>query len=238
MGLFRKIKSFFSGSFGIASVDRNDSTETKIFNPYIDSDAISGLSTAYLKLENKFGMKSTGKCGICVKDVNLEAFEKMKKEVQDFLAIASNEQKKEQVSFSFETLLDEYHYLWFILKGNSIEDLVAGINAVGDTIHEKGFSRQLLGAVFEFTRGYEGTISEMEKSGLDSEKNMENTNQYLIYNYKTDTFYPFVPEGPVLTNGRRKRNNQMEFDIMKEITDEIPIQKDYTQWYPIWNIPL
>lgn len=239
MSLFSKMKLFFSRIFSI-SPDKEVSAEIKISNPYIDSDAISSLSVASIKLENKFGIKSTGKCAICVKDVNLDSFNEMKNYVENFLGIVSNEQKKEQIPFSFESFLDEYNYLWFILKGKKIEDLVAGINAVGDTIHEKGFSRQLLGAVFEFTSGYEEISPEIKKTDLGNIGNIygENRNAYLIYNYKTDKFYPFVPIGPVLKNGKRKRDNQMEFDIMNEISKEIPFQKDYSQWYPIWNIPL
>ncbi len=237
MNLFRKIKLFFSSIIGSGSKGEDVSVETRVFNPYIDSDAISSLSTASIEMENKFGIKSTGKCGICVKDVNINSFDEMKKNIEDFLAIASNEQRKEQISFSFESLLDEYNYLWFILKGRSIEDVVAGINAVGDTIHEKGFSRQLLGAVFEFTSGYSIGSKKINASDNHENLNNENRNVYIIYNYKTDNFYPFVPIGPLMEKGKRKRDNEMEFNIMREISEVVPFQKDYTKWYPIWNIP-
>jgi len=113
---------------------------------------------------------------------------------------------------------------------------VAGINAVGDTIHEKGFSRQLLAAVFEFTSGYENR-NEETRNFVEGMQVNNKASQYLIYNYKRDNFYPFVPTGTISQNGKRKRDNQMEVKIMKEISNEIPFEEDLSRWYPIWNIP-
>ena len=234
MNFLRNVKVFFR-KWVKGDSHFSDSSENKISNSYIDSESISSLSSASLKLESNLGIKSTGRCGICVKDVNLESFNDMKKYIENFLGIASDEKKYENLSFSFNSFLDEYNYLWFILNGQKIEDVVAGINAVGDTIHDKGFSRQLLAAVFEFTTGYENRNDE---GGNVVERIEDNrASQYLIYNYKSDNFYPFVPTGTKSQNGKRKRDNQMEVKIMKEISNEIPFEEDLSRWYPIWNIP-
>ena len=74
----------------------------------------------------------------------------MKQYVDDFLKIASDK-KRNDFDITFRSLIDEYGYLWFILVGKSLEDIVAAINAIGDTVHERGFSVQLLANVFEFT---------------------------------------------------------------------------------------
>jgi hypothetical protein len=96
-----------------------------------------------------------------------------------------------------------------------MEDLLAGISAVGDTIDEKGFSNQLLAAVFEFT-------------------NDRNKKQYLIYNYKRNSFYPFVP----VDGSQKTRNTEEEMKMMATIGDEVPLEKDMTLWYPLWDLPL
>lgn len=235
MNFFHNVRVFFT-KLVKGNSHFYDSTENKISNSYIDSDSITSLSSASLKLESNLGIKSTGRCGICVKDVNLESFNDMKKYVENFLGIATDEKKNENLSFSFNSFLDEYNYLWFILNGQKIEDVVAGINAVGDTIHEKGFSRQLLAAVFEFTSGYENRNEEV-RNVVEAIEHNNKTSQYLIYNYKRDNFYPFVPSGTTSQTGKRKRDNQMEVKIMKEISKEIPFEEDLSQWYPIWNIP-
>ena len=231
MNFFKKIRDFFGLKQRSSKYGSPDVTLT---NPYIDSEAISSLALASKKLDSNLGMKSTGRCGICVKDVSVQSFHEMKKYIENFLGIASDKKNEKRMSFSFESLLDDYNYLWFILKGNGIEDLVTGINAIGDTVHEKGFSRQILAAVFEYTSGYENVRSEDHDT---YEVEDQNKYQYLIYNYKTDNFYPFVPALSKI-NDERRRDNNLELKIMEEISNEIPFEKDLSLWYPIWNIPL
>ncbi len=117
------------------------------------------------------------------------------------------------------------------------------INAIGDTIHERGYSRQLLAAIFEFTSGYNVGGDGPGMDNVNTAVNDNNENQFLIYNYKIDKFYPFVPllstadiEGNGLRN-KRKRNYEQELKIMEQIKDELPLEKEVKLWYPIWNMP-
>ena len=50
-----------------------------------DSDAISTLSSVYISLGSKLGLKSTGRCGICVERINEVQFEKLKSYIEKFL---------------------------------------------------------------------------------------------------------------------------------------------------------
>lgn len=222
MGLFSRIWRIVSNRSKSGNTKDEDSTIT---NSATDFNAISSLSSAMVKLDNNLGLKSTGKCAICVKDVDIQSFEEMKRYIQDFLGVATN---KETIGFdiTFSSLIDNYGYFWFILKGE-VEDIVAALNGIGQTIHEKGFSKQLLAAAFEFTDGYA--------------KNGDGNLQYLIYNFKLDKFYPFVPiatASNIELDNRKKRDNEKELKIMKEIGDEIPFEKKLSLWYPIWNIPI
>lgn len=222
MGLFNRIWRIVSNRSKSGNTKDEDSTIT---NSATDFNAISSLSSAIVKLDNNLGLKSTGKCAICVKEVDIQSFEEMKRYIQDFLGVATN---KETIGFdiTFSSLIDNYGYFWFILKGE-VEDIVAALNGIGQTIHEKGFSKQLLAAAFEFTDGYA--------------KNGDDNLQYLIYNFKLDKFYPFVPiatASNIELDNRKKRDNEKELKIMKEIGDEIPFEKKLSLWYPIWNIPI
>jgi hypothetical protein len=204
--------SFFKKLWGTidSNVDIHKTQTTKT-----DSDAIFSLSSAYITLESKLGLKSTGRCAICVKNVNSPGFSEMQQYIQNFL----NTAMKADFDISFHTSVDNYGYLWIVLTGKTIEGIVAAINAVGDTINEKGFSNQLLAAVFELTSGY-NTL-------------------YLIYNYKLDKFYPFVPTGRGGgAEGPKRRNNEEEVKIMEAISNEIPFEKDLSFWYPIWDLPI
>ena len=187
---------------------RSDET-TK--NTEADFDAINSLSSAYIALETKLQLKSTGRTAICIKRANTPQFNEIKQEIQKFL-----EASKADFELTFRTVVDPYDYLWIIILSKTIEDNVAAITSIGDTIEEKGFSDRLLASVFELNNG--------------------TTNEYLIYNYKLDKFYPFVP----INEQQKQRNHSEELKIMSALADEkkLPFEKEMSKWYPIWNIPV
>jgi hypothetical protein len=176
-----------------------------------DFDAINSLSSAYVTLETKLNLTSTGRTAVCIKRASAQEFNEMKQEIEKFL-----EASKADFDLSFRAVVDPYDYLWIVILSKTIEDNVAVITAIGDTIDQKGFSDRLLASVFEFNNG---TLIE-----------------YLIYNYKIDKFYPFVP----INEQQKQRNHSEELKIMSALIDEkkLPFEKDMSRWYPIWNIPV
>ena len=176
-----------------------------------DLDAINSLSSAYVTLETKLNLTSTGRTAVCIKRASAQEFNDMKQEIEKFL-----EASKADFDLSFRAVVDPYDYLWIVILSKTIEDNVAVITAIGDTIDQKGFSDRLLASVFEFNNG---TLIE-----------------YLIYNYKIDKFYPFVP----INEQQKQRNHSEELKIMSALIDEkkLPFEKDMSRWYPIWNIPV
>jgi len=187
---------------------RSSNTSKKI---EADFDAINSLSSAYITLETKLSLKSTGMTAVCIKRTNIPQFNEMKQEIEKFL-----EASKADFEFTFRTVVDPYDYLWIIILSKTIEDNVAVITSIGDTIEEKGFSDRLLASVLELNNG--------------------TTNEYLIYNYKLDKFYPFVP----INEQQKRRNHGEELKIMSALADEkkLPFEKEMSCWYPIWNIPV
>jgi hypothetical protein len=176
-----------------------------------DFDAINSLSSAYIELETKLNLKSTGRTAICIRRANTPQFNEMKQEIEKFL-----EASKVDFELTFRTVVDPYDYLWIIILSKTIEDNVAAITSIGNTIEEKGFSDRSLASVFELNNG--------------------TTNEYLIYNYKLDKFYPFVP----INEQQKQRNHSEELKIMSVLADEkkLPFEKEMSKWYPIWNIPV
>lgn len=179
-----------------------------------DSDAISTLSSVYISLGSKLGLKSTGRCGICVERINEIQFEKLKSHIKKFLDTI----KETVFDLSYSIPVgNNRDYFWIIIDANSIEDNVACIIAVGEIMEQNSFPQQYVSAVFEFSK--DGT---------------EYQPYYLIYNYKLDKFYPFVP----IVNRRNTRNKQEEIKIMKAVKDErLPFEEDMEDWRPIWYLP-
>ena len=173
------------------------------------------LSSAYITLEVKLGLKVTGRCALTFKRVSGTFFYQMEQDIRQFL-----DNLKPEFDLTWRIITDAYGYMWIVFEGKRIEDLLAGLTTVSDIVEEKGFSDQLLAAVFEFSSDREvGT-------GRGASQ------QYLIYNYKRNNFYPFVPVG------QKTIDAEQQMKIMATIAEEIPFERDMTLWYPLWDIPL
>jgi hypothetical protein len=189
---------------------RLGNTNSHAKNYQQDSEALFTLSSGQISLESKLNLKCTGKAAISLKSVSGRFFAETMSEVQNFLDVS-----KTDSDLSYQVANDSYGYLWIILQSSEIEDIISAISAVGQTINDRGFSKQLFAAVFQF-----------------SNNNNKTNNRYLIYNYNLNKFYPFVPVN------KNERDKEIEREIMVTIIDEMPIEKDASLWYPIWGLPL
>jgi hypothetical protein len=189
---------------------RLGNTNSHAKNYQQDSEALFTLSSGQISLESKLNLKCTGKAAISLKSVSGRFFAETMSEVQNFLDVS-----KTDSDLSYQVANDSYGYLWIILQSSEIDDIISAISAVGQTINDRGFSKQLFAAVFQF-----------------SNNNNKTNNRYLIYNYNLNKFYPFVPVN------KNERDKEIEREIMVTIIDEMPIEKDASLWYPIWGLPL
>ena len=173
----------------------------------IDSDALFSLSSAHVTLETKLNLRSTGKAAIGLKSVSGRLFAETIEETKHFLDVSKTES-----DLLYKMINDSYGYLWITLQCEKIEDIISGISAVGQIVHDRNFSKQLFAALFQF-----------------SNANNRSNNRYLIYSFALNKFYPFVPVN------KNERDSEIEREIMKTIVDEIPFEKDVSLWYPIWD---
>jgi hypothetical protein len=181
-----------------------------------DSDLIFSLSFSHITLDRKVGLVTTGRCVLVIKTNGGQYFREMEQEVKRFLNTLEAEDSS-SVDLHHDTITDYHGYLWIVLYGKRIEDLLAGLTAVGDLVMERGFSNQMLAAVFQF-------YNERDN----------NQSSFLVYDYKRNKFYPFVP----ISHKRKTRNTTEEMRIMETMADEMPFEKDKDLWYPLWNLPL
>lgn len=181
-----------------------------------DSDIIFSLSSSHITLDTNIGLVTTGRCALVIKTNSGQYFREMQQEVKRFLDAMEREESS-AVDLHHDTITDYHGYLWIVLYAKRIEDLLVGLTAVGDLIIERGFSNQILAAVFQF-------YNERDN----------NQSSFLVYDYKSNKFYPFVP----VDHKRKTRNTTEEIKIMETIVDEIPFEKDRDLWHPLWNLPL
>jgi hypothetical protein len=176
----------------------------------VDSGSLFSLTSARITLETNLNLKSTGKAAIGLKNVSGRLFAEAVEEIKNFLDVS-----KRESDLSYRVISDSYDYMWIVFQSANVEDIISCISAAGEIVHDRGFSKQLFVAMFQF-RNY----------------NSEKTDHYLVYNYATNKFYPFVPLS------KNERDNKIENKIMETIINEMPFERDESLWYPIWNLTL
>jgi hypothetical protein len=181
-----------------------------------DSDLIFSLSSSHIALDMKIGLVTTGRCVLVIKTSGGQYFREMEKEIKRFLDTMEREEYS-SVDLHCDTITDNQGYLWIVLYGKRMDDLLVGVTAVGDLVNERGFSDQIIATAFQF-------YNERDN----------NQSYFIVYDYKSNKFYPFVP----VDHTRKIRNNTEEMKIMETIADEIPFEKDRDLWHPLWDLPL
>jgi hypothetical protein len=181
-----------------------------------DSDLIFSLSSSHIALDMKIGLVTTGRCVLVIKTSGGQYFREMEKEIKRFLDTMEREEYS-SVDLHCDTITDNQGYLWIVLYGKRMDDLLVGVTAVGDLVNERGFSDQIIATAFQF-------YNERDN----------NQSYFIVYDYKSNKFYPFVP----VDHTRKTRNNTEEMKIMETIADEIPFEKDRDLWHPLWDLPL
>jgi PspAB-like protein len=172
-------------------------------------DRLFAMSTAYVTLETSLAIKSRGVAAIVFQPLATADFNSIVKEMEEVVkATASDSGTK------VESSDDTYGFRWLILRGQSFDDLVVGINAVSSALESGGYGERVLCAVFAF--------EDEQRRPL-----------YWIYNYKRGFFYPFVPAG-----GEQQRDTEREFVLKAQIGAELPVEQELERWFPLWGIPI
>jgi hypothetical protein len=189
------------------------------------ADSLFALPSAEVSIETRLGVHSSGKAAVCLHDTDGIEFSNLIEDTKKFLDKSSSnssnnsdatvEGSSSSSSLTYQVTKDAFGYIWIVLQSEKIEDLVAMLNAIGEDTTERGYQSQILAYVFEFSS---------ESSGPDI--------LYLIYNQKQGAFYPFVP----LRN--QTRNTDIELKVFALMKDELPMQKNFELWYPMWDMPL
>ena len=173
------------------------------------ADRLFAMATAYVKLEDELGLKSSGKAAIVFQPLATADFEGIVRDMEEVVR-GTGDETGTQVSASD----DSYGYRWMVLTDPEMEDLVVGVNGVSTAIQAGGYGERLLCAVFAF-------------------REQRGARVYWIYNYKRGAFYPFAPAG-----GDQRRDSERELRLKAQLGAELPWEQDISRWFPLWEIPL
>jgi hypothetical protein len=171
-------------------------------------EALFALPSAAVTMEVELGLKPAGVGAVLFKPLSAGEFVRAENELQELLDLAARES-----SSKLERRSDDYGYEWLIVRDDQFEDLVTTVHLIASELAERGFSEQLLAAVFRFEGG---------KGPL-----------YWIYGYKRGAFWPFVPTGK-----DKERDNAEELELKAKLEQELPIEQDLTRWLALFDAPV
>jgi hypothetical protein len=171
-------------------------------------ERLFALSTAQVTLETELGLKSAGVAAVCFKPLSAGEFARAETDIDELLGIAARDSGSEVRRRS-----DTYGFQWIVIRDPDFEDLVTTVHLVSSELEARGFGAQLLAAEFAF-------------EGADRRV-------YLIYGYKTGTFWPFIPTGK-----DQERDNAEELRLKNELGEELPIEPQLERWFGLFGAPL
>ncbi|MEO8289509.1 MAG: hypothetical protein ABI649_00755 [Gaiellaceae bacterium] len=171
-------------------------------------DKLFALSTAQITLESEVGLKPAGVAAVVFKPLSAGEFMQAERDLDELLGVAARDSGA-KVSRRSDTL----GFQWLVIHDRDFEDLVTTTHLVSSELQDRGFGGQLLAALFAFDGGDHPV--------------------YLIYGYKTGTFWPFVPTGK-----EKERDNAEELKLKAELEQELPMEPDLTRWLALFDAPL
>ncbi len=171
-----------------------------------DLDRLFAIGQAAITLEISLDLRTTGRAAVCFKSIEAGVFDELVHEIEDLLNATSAES-----GTTIRRHDDAMGFSWVIVEDPDLDDLVTTTHVVSQSLEERGYSEQLLCAVFPFD-GAPGPVS-------------------LVYGYKRGSFYPFAPrEG-------KSRDNTLELRVQSMLTHELPLEPELERWYPVWDSP-
>ncbi len=171
-------------------------------------DRLFALSTARITLETELGLKPDRVAAVVFKPLSAGEFMQAERDLDELLGVAASDSGSKVSRRS-----DSFGFQWIVIRDRDFEDLVTTTHLVSSELQARGFGGQLLAATFKF-RGRDDPV-------------------YLIYGYKTATFWPFVPTGK-----EQERDNAEELKLKAELEKELPIEPDLSRWLALFDAPL
>jgi hypothetical protein len=173
-------------------------------------DRLFAISTAYVTLETALSVTSSGAAAIVFQPLPTADFAQIVKDTEELVRATAGDS-----GTKVESSDDTFGFRWLVLRGQSFDDLVVGINAVSGALETGGYGERVLCAVFAFADEQRRPV-------------------YLIYNYKRGSFYPFAPA----PGGDQSRDNERELRLKAQLGAELPFEPELERWFPLWGAPI
>jgi len=223
-------------------------------------DNLFALPGAAVTLQVSAGLVSTRKAGVCFKPPAGQQFAEMQAQIEQLLntpdetptppssgqspaLTAAGGGASPPAALTVRDVSDSFGYRWIVVEGGEIDDLVTHVHMVHSSLEDGGWSTQLLCSVFGFAPGKvdrSSAVPDASLSGLgpppssvgDMDAVSVQSPVYLVYLAKRGTFYPFAPVG------KEKRDTELEMRLRSVLGNDLPVESDLSNWFPIWDLPI
>ena len=171
-------------------------------------DKLFALPSAAITMEADLGLRSDGVAAVVFKPLSAGDFMRAEQEIDELLGVAARDSGSE-----VRRREDKFGFQWLVVRDKDLEDLVTSVHLVSSELESRGFGEQVLVALFRF-KGKDRPV-------------------YLVYGYKTGTFWPFVPTGE-----KQERDNARELELKAKLEKELPVEPDLTKWFALFDAPI
>ena len=173
-------------------------------------DKLFALPSAAVTMDVELGLRSDGVAAVVFKPLSAGDFMRAEQEIDELLGVAArdsgSEVRRREDSFGFQ---------WLVVRDKDLEDMVTSVHLVSSELEARGFGEQVLVALFRF------------------KARNEDRPVYLVYGYKTGTFWPFIHTGE-----DQKRDNAEELRLKNELEKELPMEPQLERWLGLYDAPL
>ena len=173
-------------------------------------DKLFALPSAAVTMDVELGLRTDGVAAVVFKPLSAGDFMRAEQEIDELLGVAArdsgSEVRRREDSFGFQ---------WLVVRDKDLEDMVTSVHLVSSELEARGFGEQVLVALFRF------------------KARNEDRPVYLVYGYKTGTFWPFIPTGE-----DQKRDNAEELRLKNELEKELPMEPQLERWLGLYDAPL
>ena len=171
-------------------------------------DSLFALPSAAITVQAALDFVPTGRASVAFRAPEGRAFADVEAEVTALLdADGGPPVALEQDAFGFD---------WVVIRTDPVDvaTAVTDAHAVNSSLVDAGFGPQLLCSLVSF----EGPGSRPLA---------------LVYLFKAGTFYPFAP----IAGSDEQRDNVLEMQVRDLLARELPMEKDLSRWFAVWNAP-
>lgn len=171
-------------------------------------DSLFALPSAAITVQAALDFVPTGRASVAFRAPEGRAFADVESEVTALLdADGGPPVALEQDAFGFD---------WVVIRTEPVDvaTAVTDAHAVNTSLVDAGFGPQLLCSLVSF-------------EGPDARA------LALVYLFKAGTFYPFAP----VPGKDEQRDNVLEMQVRDLLTGELPMEKDLSRWFAVWNAP-